>query len=145
MFYTRLAAAIVACFAVSFSTVLALRYEYTISEANRNYIAEMQGLGLIAYHPETPGFVSGEHPNFYYSGLVPVNSAGYGDPKKAFWTLVPMLEQYADAVVGSECRFTQDGQVELLQGEHVSGVKPADQVVIVGTEKGLEQICATPG
>ena len=140
---SRSAAAVAACFAVAFSTVLTLRYEYKINEPNRILLAKMKGLGLIVYYPKEPGFVKGEVPNGTYLGVVPITSPGYGDPKKSFWTLSPMLDLYAGAAVGSECRFTQDGKVELRQGQDVTGIRPQNKIVIVGSEKSLAQICDT--
>ena len=141
---SRTAAAIVASFAVAFSTALTLRYEFSINEPDRILLSEMKDLGLIAYHHKTPGFVKGVVPGPTYPGVIPITSPGYGDPIKSFWTLSPMLALYAGTAVGSECRFTQDGKVEIRQGENVLGIRSRDRVRIVGTEKHLEEICDAP-
>lgn len=139
----RSSAALVACLTVAFSTALALRYEYKINRPNRDYIEKMAGMGVVLYYPDTPGFVKGGEPNPTYPGLVPSGSPGYGDPKSSIWTLTPMLELYSGAVVGSECRFVQNGMVELLQGPKVIGVRPQDRVQIIGSDRPLQEICDT--
>jgi hypothetical protein len=144
LLFTRSTASIAACFTVAFSTFLTLKYEYSINTPNRNLLAKVKEHGLIVYDPQSPGFVRGSSPTPLYAGITPITSPGYGDPVKSFWTLSPMLELYAGAVVGSECRLTQDGMVQILQGQQVIGIRPEEQVLIMGTDKMLDQICSPP-